>query len=88
MVLFITTAVRTSNPTVLYLVKGKKGKAIPVTGHKGSRLQHFLDNQLTDGGEVVSPTRWPPFTPRRFVVLISVRGWVDPRAIVRLEGLS
>jgi hypothetical protein len=24
---------------------------------------HFLDNRLTDGGEVVSPTRRPPFTP-------------------------
>jgi hypothetical protein len=47
-----------------------KGKAIPVTRHEGpygcerSRLPHFLDNQLTDGGEVVSPTRPPPFTPQ------------------------
>jgi hypothetical protein len=37
-----------------------KGKAIPVTGCGGPygcetlRLPHFLDNQLTDGGEVVS----------------------------------
>jgi hypothetical protein len=40
----------------------KKGKAIPVTDRAGpwicetSRLPHFLDNLLTDGGEVVSPT--------------------------------
>jgi hypothetical protein len=46
------------------------GKTIPVTGcgdPQGceiSRLPHFLDNQLTDGGTVVSLTRWPPFTSR------------------------
>jgi hypothetical protein len=49
----------------------EKGKAIPVTGHGGpkrcgtSRLPRFLDNQPTDGGEVVSLTRRPPFTPSK-----------------------
>jgi hypothetical protein len=53
------------------------------------RLPHFLDTWLTDGGKVVSLTRRPPITPPgRFLVLISVRGWVNPKAIVRLEGLS
>jgi hypothetical protein len=53
-----------------------KGKAIPVTGYDSpwscemSRLPHFLDNRLTDGGEVVSPMHRPPFTPRK----IPVRG--------------
>jgi hypothetical protein len=48
----------------------KKGKTIPVTGRGGSqgcktsRLPHFLDNRLTDGSEVVSLTRRPPFTPQ------------------------
>jgi hypothetical protein len=58
----------------------EKCKAIPVTGREGtlgfesSRLPHFLDTRITDGGEVFSLMRRPPFTPGRFLVLISVRG--------------
>jgi hypothetical protein len=74
-----------------------KGKDIPVRVRGGPldckrlRLPHSLDKRLTDGGKVVSPTRRPHFTPflfLRFLVLISVRGCVDPRAIVRPEGLG
>jgi hypothetical protein len=44
-----------------------KGKAIPVRGRElceTSTLPHLLDNRLTDGGEVVSLTSRPPFTPQ------------------------
>jgi hypothetical protein len=66
---------------LLKVKKKKVGKAIPVTGGGGpygcetSRIPHFLDNRLTDGGEVVSLMHRPPFIPPgRFLVLISDRG--------------
>jgi hypothetical protein len=46
----------------------KKGEVIPVIGRGGcetSRLPHFLDSRPIYGGEVVSLTRRPPFTPRK-----------------------
>jgi hypothetical protein len=49
----------------------EKGKAIHMTDRGGlqssetSGLPHFLDNRLIDGGEFVSLTRRPPFTPPR-----------------------
>jgi hypothetical protein len=47
-------------------------KGIPVRGRGGPqgcemlRLPHFLHNRLADGGEVVSLTRRPPFTPQEY----------------------
>jgi hypothetical protein len=56
----------------IYLICSvKKGEIIPVTGHgdpwgcETTRLPQFLDNRLTDGGEVVGLERQPPFTPRK-----------------------
>jgi hypothetical protein len=48
----------------------------------------FSDIRLTDGHMAVNPTPRPLVTPRRFLARISVRGLVDPRAIVRLEELG
>jgi hypothetical protein len=54
-----------------------------------SKLQHLLDSRLRDGGEVISLKQLTKFyPPGRFLVLISVKGWVDSKAIVRLEGLG
>jgi hypothetical protein len=67
---------------------GKKGKALPVTGRGGpygsetSRLPHFA-RQF--GSQMVMRSALSaglPLPPWRFLVLISVRGWVDLRAIV------
>jgi hypothetical protein len=57
--------------TVVWYMTLYKGKAISVTGLGGpygcetSRLPHFVDNRLTDGGEIVSLKRLPLFTPRK-----------------------
>jgi hypothetical protein len=41
-----------------------------------------------EGGKVVSLTHRPPLPQEISLVLISVRGWIDPRAKMPPEGLS
>jgi hypothetical protein len=54
-----------------------------------SRLLRFLDSRLTwRAGCQPCPPAGSPLPPRRFLVLISITGCVDSRAIMLLEGLD
>ena len=62
----------------------RPGQALSVPAGWGSQI---FRQPAHEGGKVVSLMHRPPLPPRSIVVLISVRGWVDRRAIVRSEGL-
>jgi hypothetical protein len=59
-------------------------QALQFPGGWGSQI---LRQSAREGSKFVSPTHRPSLPQEICLVLISVRMWVDPRAIVRTEGL-
>jgi hypothetical protein len=69
-----------------------KSKAIPLQALKGPEVSRRLrlpdfTQSAHEGGKVVRPTHRPPLPPGNIPGTNSVRGLVDPSALVRPEGL-
>jgi hypothetical protein len=65
---------------VIILSKKGKCKAITLQVWTGPECSRFQDNLTHEGDKVVSPTHRSPLPSQEiFLVLISVRGWVDPQ---------
>ena len=69
-------------------VKVKHSRYRPWSGPEGSRKLRFPDFKTTAqyGGKMSALSTDRLYPQEMLLVLISVRGWVDPRAILRSEG--
>jgi hypothetical protein len=64
-----------------------KSKVIPVTSHDTSRILHFPDIRLTDGGEFISLTHRLRFTPQEDSWYSFLLKSAHPGTSVGKEGL-
>jgi len=63
----------------------KPGQALRVAECWGSQISR---QSAHEGGKLLMPMHWPTVPPQKiFLVLISVRGWGDPKAIAWPEWL-
>jgi hypothetical protein len=76
---------------IILSCKGKVNPLQAVEGFRiargwGSHIFRHSAHRCRQGCQPYAPAAFYP--PRKFLVLISVRDWVDPRAILRLEELG